>query len=528
MSKHSPKSLVQFVTLFLSLWLLATVVNAKSLPPSFSNHKFNAKNNPTVAGGVITFHIRDRECSNIDYGDGRGETDCNNGNVRSVVTYNPNKRLGQIVEYSFDIKLDNSFAYKGEKNLAAEGYYPGAHDSALRLASWEGPFLHNFLYMLKADTVNGLSFLAKQCQTPEKFGEWVNFSMKIHWVNTDKGWIKVTCDGRLVYAAEAVATNQSPHCWESNQCEPWKEKDPKSFNFILGPVFQGHGGDWKKNGHTSVFREIQADGITVSYRNLKVRDGASLYGEEDSAMLKGLQQRLTELGCFNGRLDGKPSSETTASALGCKTFKVDTLPKGFDLMTLPVFVELYSSKGVENLPRGVLKRPIPVRRPKYSIKIAEKSAHSSGKAPDVNSSLFGTIKGVEKRRSELFFIVAGRFDFNAILFQDLSFIIQTPLGDNERSALKVCNPEINTFPDGSKHLEISFLRRANTYTASQKMDCYLQNLSGRQEAEARFIAENFGDIAINLVNSGKNKLVRHDGLRDFIVRVATGEVTIGR
>lgn len=84
-------------------------------------------------------------------GDGRGESDCLNVNVLSTIRYIRNTRIGESVEYKFDFRLDPGLEYKGWYNMAATGYYPESWDSQLRLATWEGEYLHNFIYILKAD-----------------------------------------------------------------------------------------------------------------------------------------------------------------------------------------------------------------------------------------------------------------------------------------------------------------------------------------------------------------------------------------
>ena len=129
---------------------------------------FNGPHQPTTTGGVTTFQIFDQQCSTRDYGDGRGENDCHNGNVRSALL-GGDHRLGQAIEYRFEVWVDPSLSYKGFYNSHAVGFLPGAHDSRLRIASWEGNLLHNFLFMLKLDETDGITFLGKQCQSPRAF-----------------------------------------------------------------------------------------------------------------------------------------------------------------------------------------------------------------------------------------------------------------------------------------------------------------------------------------------------------------------
>jgi len=263
----------KIVAVFFCICLLwSSVAQADPHPQGFVNNRLNGSSKPITKNGVTTFQIFDKQCSNVDYGDGRGENDCQNGAVRSALSKNSDAKLGSIVNYRFDIWIDKSFSYPGYYNDHATGYLSGAWDSRLRIASWEGHYIHNFLYMLKADARNGITFLGKQCQKPEKFGEWVTFSMKVRWSSDKSGWMEVKCDDITIYISEGVATNQNPHCYITNQCEIGVMKNPKNIHFILGPVMAGFGYEWKKFGYASQFTDIQKEGITVKVRNVSVRN----------------------------------------------------------------------------------------------------------------------------------------------------------------------------------------------------------------------------------------------------------------
>ncbi len=265
-----------FLVIIAFLGLLNTsLANADPHPPGFTNHDKNGPSKPKTQNGVTTFKIFDEQCSKRDYGDGRGENDCLNGNVRSDLIRQPEDKLKDSVEYRFDIWVDPTFRYNGWPNSHAAGFLPNTWDSRLRIASWEGPFLHNFLYMLKLDAMNGITFLGQQCHPMERFGEWVTFSMKVRWAADKKGWIKVQCDDKVIYQKEGVATNQAPHCYITNQCEAGIAKNPKRFLFILGPTMAGFGHEWKKWGQPSPFTKIQPEGITIKMRNISVKKGVS-------------------------------------------------------------------------------------------------------------------------------------------------------------------------------------------------------------------------------------------------------------
>lgn len=326
---------------------IASPTEADPLPTGFREHKFNGPIAPSTSDGVTTFRILDGGCSNVDYGDGRGESDCKRGNVRSTMYHDPQARIGQVRDYRFDVKIPPDFAYPGRIHAETVLFIPGGWDSHLRIASWEGPALHNFLYMVKVDGRNGVTFLGKQCQSPEQFGEWVSFSMKIRWSSDESGWIKVTCDDRIVYADERVATNQAPHCWEfTNQCKEGEFRNPNRFHYIVGPMMLGNGSDFGSN-----LTPIQEGGITIQMRNVEVGREAELYEPNDVAVIKQLQETLNALGCDVGTADGVVGPRTRAAALDCRQFDAG-VPPALNVGTAAAFLAAYSADGVADLPRG--------------------------------------------------------------------------------------------------------------------------------------------------------------------------------
>lgn len=323
-------------------------IAATAHPPGFEEHRFNGLTNPVTEEGVTTFRLQHGQCSNVDFGDGRGETDCKKGNIRSILAYRPNGRMGQTLEYRFDLRIDPSFAYPGRWSQEAfAARIEGGWDSHLRIASWEGEALHNYIYLLKVDTRQGVSFLGKQCQGREQFGEWIAFSMKIRWSADEKGWVKVTCGDRIIYADENVATNQAPHCWEfTNQCSSGL-KNPKRIIYNLGPIMMGNGSDTPP-----FFTPIQDGGITIEMRNMSVLSEATLYDAEDVQVIKELQGTLNALGCDVGTPNGVVGRKTREVALTCRTFPDKERPEKSTVATARKFLELYASKDAATLPAG--------------------------------------------------------------------------------------------------------------------------------------------------------------------------------
>ena len=220
---------------------------------------------PTTENGITYFHIYEKGCSETDYGDGRGESDCKNGNVRSSLVGKLYVPLGSTVTYAFDIWVTPTLLYNGERDDNAFAILPKGWDSKLRLATWEGDRVHNFIYSLKVDTAKGITFLSRTCQEPRDLGKWLSFSMKVKWANDSTGVIAVSCDGREIYHRENAVTAENPQCYPGNQCEPGKKKNPKEFVFVIGPVMAGRGPVPDR------FRQVQPGGIEVRVRDFNIK-----------------------------------------------------------------------------------------------------------------------------------------------------------------------------------------------------------------------------------------------------------------
>lgn len=171
---------------------------AAPLPAGFVPSDLNGSLGPVADGGEVTFKIVPQDCGKADYNNGSGENDCKNGNVKNLMRYKSEAKAGQTVEYKFDIWVDPGFSYGGYQQGEVYPFGGDGFDSRLRVAIWEGPARKNFIDALKLDSRHGLAFRFKQCQAPADFGKWVSFSMKVKWAGDESGWLRVTCDERVL------------------------------------------------------------------------------------------------------------------------------------------------------------------------------------------------------------------------------------------------------------------------------------------------------------------------------------------
>ena len=496
---------------------------AGPFPAGMEPNRFNGRD-PTARDGIVTFEIFDEECSDRDFGDGRGESDCLNGTVRSglVDRFRP---IGETYEYSFDVRIDPGFAYEGFQAFHATGFVKDGWDSRFRLAIWEGNLLHNFIYQLVANTKNGMTFLGNQCQAPDKFGEWVRFSMSVRWTNDEKGWIKVTCDDRLIYLKENVATTTAPHCYPENICEPGIPKAPKKVLFQIGALMWGNGFEWKQNGKDSAFTHIQPGGITVQMRNVVIGSGGELYGAADKAIVKELQEILAGLGCDPGPADGVAGQRTREAALYCRNFGEGKLPEVFDVSTAPIFLELYKSLGAADLPPGVRPGDIATISADFVVHARETSSQSVGDALDIDSSFEAIAEGTPKGQLKIRFSLYGIYVPKEQNFYKVELIMSDPV--KEKDVFFACGATTEEDDDGKHfvHIPLKIAKKDGTLSI-RKRDCLLEALPDHLVDQVSFLANHFSDIAVGLVRDGKARELSSVHVREFIERVAQGDIKV--
>lgn len=325
---------MQFICVLLVF--LPTMLAADPHPMGLRNHTFNGSVQPVTEAGITRFEIRNQECSEAKYGDGRGESDCYNGNVRSTLSPHSVPTSGTWT-YAFDFRVPGPVGYSGWHNSHACGYIDGCMDSRMRIASWEGNRLHNFLYLLKLDGRRGVYFLDQTCVEKEALENWNTFKMEVNWSHDERGWIRVSCNDEVIYFRENIRTTTNPHCYITNICQDSDGQRPSQVLTIIGPAMQGFGHEWKQRGKPHQFTDFYSD-IVVEMRNVAFTRGGELY---DPDTVRSLQTHLTDLGCDPGPIDGLMGGRTRQATLDCRDLGPATPSDAVDAATIEAWLAAY-------------------------------------------------------------------------------------------------------------------------------------------------------------------------------------------
>lgn len=248
--------------------LLAGSALAQGLPSGLSKGS-NSKPDPVVEGGTVSFTIHRGVCTSRPYGDGRGESNCSNKNVQSYLGTGRSleARRGQAWRYAFEFWIDPRTNHRGHHSPDAAPFTgQGVNNSRLEIARWQGQGnVRNHIYDIEVDRTRGVTFLGRRCAGPESFGRWQRFEMQVRWSNDATGAIVVRCNGKAIYGADGIATDQAPHCHIANHCEPGKVKHPARIYFQFGafhdPVWPGGRREWAP---------IPEGGLTFRFRNVEI------------------------------------------------------------------------------------------------------------------------------------------------------------------------------------------------------------------------------------------------------------------
>ncbi|MCR9285743.1 MAG: polysaccharide lyase [Rhodobacteraceae bacterium] len=252
------------VVLTLAVQCFAGVARADT-PSGFYVGK-NSGVAPEWKNGEVTFVMRRGDCQKRTYGDGRGESDCLNGNSRSQLNARNQQRMGRSYEYAMEIWVAPGFRYNGR------GWGSVNYRSRLWIAEWQrSNTIKNHMYEMYLDSSKGATFEDKTCFTPRQFGKWNSVVMRVKWSNGSDGFLQVICNGKIVYSVNGPNVIP-PGCGTEAklQCKPELQDLKKPILWSVGPSLKGHGMNYRDFGFPSPFPPFPDTGITMKMRNLYV------------------------------------------------------------------------------------------------------------------------------------------------------------------------------------------------------------------------------------------------------------------
>ena len=108
-------------------------------------------------------------------------------------------------------------------------------------------------------------------------------------------------------------------------------------------------------------------------------------------------------------------------------------------------------------------------------------------------------------------------------FSSLFIVINEPIDDNAADAIKACHGRTDFWDD--KHhplIDIWKLASSTDYEPIDS-DCIVDALSGEPKFMLDFVTSNMADIAIGMAVDGTLDTIQHNGVREFMRRLAYGE-----
>lgn len=233
---------------------------------------YNNKRMPRLIGDDFVSQIFDRECVSVDYGDGRGESDCSNGNVGSAVETKKLFNINSIIKISFDFWIQPNLDVQPVRMYTERGPFTSDpfHSHLIMFELERTHSIKNHVYDLDVDSLRGVTFLDKNCIKPSAFGAWHSFEFDLVYTDKKSGSLTVKCDGATIYERSNFNSALNPFCYEANGCAPkYDQLYNEPMRMELGAQMRGNGWNAEQLGRPT-FNKIQGDGIMIRYRDLVI------------------------------------------------------------------------------------------------------------------------------------------------------------------------------------------------------------------------------------------------------------------
>lgn len=247
--------------LFYSLLACSIAFSSGAWSQSFSSDPMNAERSKKQ-DGIWHLSLSERGCNPKDYGDGRGESDCTNGNLQSRIMSGKKFNAPSTVMYEFDVLIEEGFSYVETLPYRKRG--------SIVLAEWgRVNSIKNHMYEVHLTPNRGVTFEGVVCFSPKSYGKWNTVSVLAKWSNDTDGLIQVSCNDAVIYSRKGPNL-VPPGCGTDvkPQCELKHIDLTTPINWKLGPKYYGFGSDYQDYGRSSPFLPFPTGGIDVRVRNV--------------------------------------------------------------------------------------------------------------------------------------------------------------------------------------------------------------------------------------------------------------------
>lgn len=144
----------------------------------------------------------------------------------------------------------------------------------------------------------------------------------------------------------------------------------------------------------------------------------------------------------------------------------------------------------------------------------------------VNSHLHAKIAGAKKGQDDVDVNVQGGFRVDGSDFASLRMVFNPPLGKEYPKALSGCGGARPDQYDDKQYRAVLAFRKDGKDWVAMSADCAIENSTPQVAFMMRFVLASFREMALGMVTSGNVNMVQNDIFRDWIRRVASGDIVI--
>src|SRR5690606_14279691 len=119
------------------------------------------------------------------------------------------------------------------------------------------------------------------------------------------------------------------------------------------------------------------------------------------------------------------------------------------------------------------------------------------------------------------FLLIGKFDQDAGIFEDLSILIETDIGKKSAASIAECGNNRVESLNGIYRPVLNYARTGNNLELSNA-DCVLEKLPEKARENVGFVIDHFREFATTLVEQQSVEAIENENVRQFIRKVAGG------